>query len=91
MDARAWAHGFFGWYNQEHHHTKLGLLTLAVVHHGKAEWVFQKRQQVLALVYAAHPERFVKGAPKRRRNYPLRSGSIRLNLPVGRSCHFGRF
>ena len=63
LDARAWAHGFFGWYNQEHHHSNLGLLTPAVVHHGEAECVLRKRQQVLALAYAAHPERFVKGAP----------------------------
>jgi len=61
--ARAWAHDFFGWYNQDHHHTNLGLLTPSVVHHGDAERVLQKRQQVLAIAYAVHPERFVKGAP----------------------------
>ncbi len=63
MDARTWAHDFFDWYNQSHHHTGLGLLTPAVVHHGEAEGVRRKRQQVLMLAYAAHPERFVKGAP----------------------------
>jgi len=62
-DARAWAQAFFAWYNQEHHHTGLGLLTPAVVHHGQAETVLQKRQQVLDVAYAAHPERFVKHAP----------------------------
>lgn len=62
-EARAWAHGFFAWYNQEHHHTGLGLLTPAVVHHGQAELVLQKRQQVLNVAYATHPERFVKHAP----------------------------
>jgi putative transposase len=63
MDARAWAHAFFAWYNQEHHHTGLGLLPPAVVHSGQAESVLQKRQQVLQTAYAAHPERFVKGMP----------------------------
>ena len=63
IDARTWAHAFFAWYNQEHHHTNLGLLTPAVVHAGQAECVRQKRQQVLDIAYAAHPERFVKGAP----------------------------
>jgi putative transposase len=63
IEARAWAQVFFVWYNQEHHHISLGLLTPAVVHYGEAERVLQKRQQVLALAYAAHPERFVKGAP----------------------------
>lgn len=63
LDARAWAQAFFAWYNQEHHHTGLGLLTPAVVHHGQADLVLQKRQHVLDLAYAAHPERFVKHAP----------------------------
>jgi putative transposase len=63
-DARAWAQAFFTWYNQEHHHTGLGLLTPASVHYGQAEAVLAKRQQTLAAAYAAHPERFVKGAPK---------------------------
>ena len=72
VDARAWAQAFFTWYNQEHHtctarkcrcHTNLSLLTPAVVHSGQAECVREKRQQVLRMAYAAHPERFVKGAP----------------------------
>jgi transposase InsO family protein len=63
VEARAWAHTFFIWYNDDHHHTGLGLLTPAVVHAGKAETVLQKRQQVLDIAYAAHPERFVKHAP----------------------------
>jgi putative transposase len=62
-DARVWAQAFFAWYNQEHHHTGLGLLTPVVVHTGQAETVLQKRQQVLQTAYAAHPERFVKHAP----------------------------
>ena len=63
VEARAWAQTFFIWYNDDHHHTGLGLLTPAVVHAGQAETVLQKRQQVLDLAYAAHPERFVKHAP----------------------------
>lgn len=63
IDAHTWAQAFFAWYNQVHHHTNLGLLTPAVVHTGQAECVRQKRQQVLQMAYAAHPERFVKGAP----------------------------
>lgn len=62
-DARAWAQTFFAWYNEEHHHTGLGLLTPMVVHSGNAESVLQKRQHVLDIAYAAHPERFVKHAP----------------------------
>ncbi len=63
LEARTWAQTFFAWYNADHHHTGLGLLTPVVVHMGKAERVLQKRKQVLALAYAVHPERFVKHAP----------------------------
>jgi putative transposase len=54
---------FFAWYNNEHHHTGLGLLTLAVVHAGQAEVVRQQRQATSRAIYEKHPERFVKGAP----------------------------
>ena len=64
QDARAWARPFFHWYNHEHHHTGLGLLTPATVHYGQAQAVIDRRQQVLQAAYAAHPERFVRGEPK---------------------------
>ena len=62
-DARRWAQAFFNWYNNEHHHSALGLLTPAVVHSGQAPAVLAERQRVLTAAYAAHPERFVKGPP----------------------------
>ena len=61
--ARVWARTFFTWYNQEHHHSSLGLLTPETVHYGAAERVRRQRQQVLDAAYAAHPERFVRGRP----------------------------
>jgi putative transposase len=63
-DARAWARPFFHWYNHDHHHTALGLMTPATIHYGQAQWVTEQRQQVLQVAYAAHPERFVRGEPK---------------------------
>jgi putative transposase len=62
-DARAWARDFFHWYNHEHHHTGLGLMTPAMVHHSSADTVLAHRQQVLQVAYRAHPERFVRGLP----------------------------
>jgi len=62
-DVRAWARPFFHWYNHEHHHTGLGLMTPSTVHHGHAETVYAQRQQVLEAAYAAHPERFARGMP----------------------------
>jgi putative transposase len=63
-DARTWAQGFFPWYNYDHHHTGLALLTPAAVHYGRVGAILQQRQQVLQAAYAAHPERFVKGPPR---------------------------
>lgn len=62
--ARGWAQRFFPWYNFEHHHTGVGLMTPATVHFGLAPQIHQQRQQVLTQAYAAHPERFVKGLPQ---------------------------
>jgi putative transposase len=63
QDTRAHCHGFFTWYNAEHHHLSLGLLTPADAHYGLAEERFIARADVLARAYAAHPERFPAGAP----------------------------
>jgi putative transposase len=62
-DARAWVRPFFDWYNHEHYHSSLGLLTPATVHYGQAADLLEKRQRVLDAAYAAHPERFVKKHP----------------------------
>jgi len=62
-DARAFGQVFFPWYNQQHRHSGLGLLTPAVVHFDQAVTVRAQRQQVLAAAFAAHPERFVNGPP----------------------------
>lgn len=62
-DARQWARAFFQWYNHEHYHSGLGLLTPAMVHYGQADTVRTEREQVLLAAYAAHPERFVRGVP----------------------------
>jgi putative transposase len=62
-EALSWCRGFFGWYNFDHHHSGLGLLTPAVVHYGLVEQVQAQRQQVLQAAYDRHPERFVRGVP----------------------------
>ncbi len=58
--ARSFCQEFFPWYNTEHHHSGLGLLTPAVVHSQRAEQVRNLRQKTLDVAYAAHPERFVR-------------------------------
>jgi len=53
---------FFHWYNTEHYHVGLGLLTPEMVHYGTADQVLQRRQQALLRAYHDHPERF-RGRP----------------------------
>lgn len=62
--AYQWVTAFFDWYNNEHRHSSLGLMTPAAVHCGLDRQLTLQRQQVLQAAYAAHPERFVKGMPK---------------------------
>lgn len=58
QDGRVFCRGFFHWYNQEHRHSGLALLTPATVHFGRTGEVLAQRAQVLTTAYRAHPERF---------------------------------
>ena len=65
-DARSHMQTFFQWYNTEHRHSGIAMVTPIEVHNGQADEVCRKRQVVLAAAHKAHPERFVKGVPKLR-------------------------
>lgn len=54
---------FAHWYNHEHRHSGIGLMTPAAFHHGQAEQLHAARVDVLDAAYAAHPERFVRKPP----------------------------
>ena len=54
QDARAHGHVFFSWYNTEHHHSGLGLLTPHDVHFGLAAQRVAERAAVLLAVPATH-------------------------------------
>jgi len=64
QDSRAFCQGFFRWYNGEHRHSGLGLLTPAMVHYKQTDLVLEQRQHVLSAAYQLHPERFVRSAPR---------------------------
>jgi putative transposase len=55
---------FFQWYNEEHRHSGVGLLTPAMVHYGQTENILRQHQEVLNVAYQRHPERFVRSAPR---------------------------
>lgn len=63
-DARAHSQGFFRWYNLEHHHSGIALLTPHMVHYGLAADVLDNRQRVLTAAFQQHPERFVRKPPR---------------------------
>lgn len=62
-DARAFCRSFFEWYNHQHRHSGIGLLTPAAVHGGQAEAIYAERARVLAAAHAIHPSRFLRGTP----------------------------
>lgn len=62
-EAQVWARGFFTWYNEQHYHSGLNLLTPASIHYHEAPVIQQNRQAVMLAAYAAHPKRFVRGQP----------------------------
>ena len=62
--ADTWAGCFFDWYNYQHCHTSLALLTPAIVHFNQVPAILAVRQGALDLAYACHPERFIRHAPR---------------------------
>jgi putative transposase len=77
QDARAYGRHLFDWYNHQHHHSGLGLLTPAIVHRGRTDEVLAQRRAVLHAAHAAHPERFVHGLPEP----PRPPGAVWINQP----------
>jgi putative transposase len=63
QDSRAFCQPFFVWYNDDHRHSGIGMMTPAMVHYGQAPVIRKKRQTVLDAAYLAHPDRFVRRPP----------------------------
>jgi len=78
QDSRAFCQQFFTWYNDQHCHSGIALLTPSMVHFGQAPTVLTQRQLVLDAAYLAHPERFVRRAP----NVQPLPGMVWINKPV---------
>jgi len=64
LHGRGWLQDFFGWHNDDHHHSSLALFTPSDVFFGRVALVATARQAALNLAYRAHPERFPHGAPR---------------------------
>lgn len=63
-DARAFCRDFFTWYNRDHHHAGIGLMTPDQVHYGQADAVHAARQETLNRAFRRNPERFVRKTPE---------------------------
>lgn len=63
LHARGYLQGFFGWSNNEHHHSGLALFTPADVFYGRVEQRRAVRQAALDAAYRTNPQRFPNGAP----------------------------
>jgi len=62
--AKTFCRSFFRWYNTEHRHGGISMLTPEQVHFGRGKEIIAQRKTVLREAWAAHPERFVSGPPK---------------------------
>jgi putative transposase len=78
QDARAFCQRFFDWYNAEHYHSGIALLTPADVHYGRAEQIINARAAVLDGAFATHPERFVRKPP----TPPQLPQAVWINKPI---------
>lgn len=77
QDARVFLRKFFKWYNCEHRHSGIGLVTPDQRHTGEDKVVTVKRKETLERFYERHPERFVKGLP----HPPEIPGAVWINKP----------
>ena len=68
---------FFPWYNAEHRHAGIAMLTPETVHYGRAQAVLEQRQRVLRKAWLRHPERFVGGPPQ----HPPLPEAVWINKP----------
>lgn len=62
--ARSHCQDFFPWYNNEHRHSGLAMLTPRDVHYGLAAERLAARAASLARAFVEHPERFPRGLPQ---------------------------
>ena len=60
----AFCRTFFPWYNTEHRHGGIAMLTPDDVHHHRTRSVLDQRGRTLQAAWTRHPERFVRGIPK---------------------------
>jgi putative transposase len=61
--AREHCRAFIDWYNHQHRHAGIGLMTPAAVHYDEAQQLHAARTRVLEAAFVRNPERFVRKPP----------------------------
>src|SRR3546814_18969084 len=64
QDAKTFCRHFFDWYNQDHPHLGIGLMTPDQVHYGQADEVYAARPAIPDKAFRANPQLFVNQAPR---------------------------
>jgi len=82
QDARAFCVRFFQWYNHDHHHSGIGLMTPWQVHAGQAPAIHESRRKTLREAYVKNPQRFVKKPPQP----PKLPDAAWINPPVNKEA-----
>jgi putative transposase len=63
QDARSFCQRFFSWYNKEHRHSGIALMTPEQVHYGMDKTIYQNRSKALAAAFDKNPNRFKGKVP----------------------------
>lgn len=63
QEAREVCRELLNWYNTQHYHSGIGLLTPEAVHYGKGQAILEQRAEHLRAAYTKHPSRFVNKPP----------------------------
>jgi putative transposase len=77
QDAKTFCRAFFDWYNRDHHHLGIGLMTPDQVHYGQADTVHADRQKILDQAFRANANRFVNKPPRP----PTKPTAVWINPP----------
>ena len=78
QDTRSFCGRFFEWYNRDHRHSGLAMLTPSDVNHGRTQQVIERRRAMMQEPFERNPERFVAGPPRIKGLEP----EVRINKPA---------
>ena len=88
--AIAFCRTFFPWYNTEHRHGGIAMLTPDDVHHNRTQSVLEQRGRTLQAAWTRHPERFVRGIPTTGSPSPSRLDQPTCDTHNRRNCSVNR-